>query len=78
MGDHFYQERVNRETGTLIIVGHGADIALDWETDGPWYTICEDHALLCSHPTLALARDHAAQPSGWCEGCRDWEARAKR
>jgi len=69
----YYRETKNRETGTLIIVGHGDHefIMLDTETDGPWYTICNEHGLLCSHPTLALARSHGAEPSGWCESCRE-------
>lgn len=36
-----------------------------------WMTVCNDHGFLCTHPTLALARGHAAAPEGWCEECAD-------
>lgn len=65
------QIRRNRETGTRVGVYNGEQAGLDTD-DGrtPWSTICEDHGSICSHPTLALARDHAAEPSGWCEDCQ--------
>jgi hypothetical protein len=70
MSRHFFSERRNRTTGTIIVITHGDDEGLDTVTDGPWYTICDDHHEICSFLTLAEARSHAADPLGWCEGCR--------
>lgn len=65
--------RRNRETGTMITVGNAEQDA--WDQDGgPWYTLCEDHGEIVNHPTIALARSHAAAPTGWCETCRDAQA----
>lgn len=69
--NRYHRTARNRETRTLVTITHGDDYGLDTTEDGPWYTVCEDHGLLASHPTLALAREHAAAPSGWCEDCRD-------
>ena len=35
-----------------------------------WATVCTRHSTIASHPTLALARAHAVDPEGWCEGHR--------
>lgn len=61
-----------RSTGTLVLVLNGEEAGLDTGHDGsdPWSTVCEDHGTVCSHPTLELARSHAACPEGWCEDCR--------
>ena len=42
------------------------------QTRGPWVTVCEVHDNLVCHPTLALAKAHAADPAGWCEDCRHY------
>lgn len=59
-----------RETGTLILVVNAEEQGLD-PGDGAtkWYTICDDHAQLVGHETLALAKRHASNPLGWCEVC---------
>ena len=61
------QQRRARQTGTLVGVYHGLQSGL--ERDG-WITLCEEHHNLVAHPSLALARAHAADPLGWCEDCR--------
>ena len=37
---------------------------------GRWQTVCEHHASICSHKTLALANQFAAAPEEWCEPCQ--------
>lgn len=61
-----------RSTGTLILVLRAEEAHLD-DCDGelPWSTVCDDHGTVCAHPTLALARSHAAEPEGWCEDCME-------
>lgn len=59
-----------RNTGTLVVVLDGIAAGLDTE-GGRWQTICDDHGIVCSHPTLALATSHAVEPSGWCEPCAE-------
>jgi hypothetical protein len=51
---------------------YAADEAgMECDPELPWATVCEEHSAIVCHPTLRLARDHAALPSGWCEDCRD-------
>lgn len=61
------------ETGGRIVVGiyRNDQAGLDEGEDGslPWSTVCEEHSHIVSHPTLDLARSHAANPLGWCEAC---------
>lgn len=64
----------NRQTGTHIVVGHATDVGLDDDPEYPWWTICEEHGRVCSHPTLALARVHGAYPNGWCGVCAGTES----
>lgn len=61
-----------RSTGTLVLVVNGAEHGVDTD-DGntPWSTICDDHGGICSHDTLALARDWASAPEDWCPTCQD-------
>lgn len=61
-----------RSTGTLVLVADGEKQGLDTE-DGamPWYTICDDHGGVCSHETLAVAREWASAPEEWCPYCQD-------
>lgn len=34
-------------------------------------TLCDQHSEIVTHPTLELAKRHATDPMGWCEGHRD-------
>lgn len=34
-------------------------------------TVCIEHSMLSTHPTLTLARAHATDPEGWCEAHRE-------
>lgn len=61
--------RRNRQTGTLITVTSAAAEGLDPAT--PWVTICEDHGGCIGHYTLREARDWAAEPAAWCDGCAE-------
>lgn len=67
----YYRETIARETGRKIIVARSADLGLDADPGCDWWTLCDEHSFLVSHPTLALARSHAANPLGWCEDCMD-------
>lgn len=59
----------NRASGTLIGIYHAAQAGLDDDPALPWATVCEEHSTLVLHPTLRLARYHAAVPM-WCEYCQ--------
>jgi len=67
------QRRRCRATGTTVALYDAAAPGADFTPadGGRWVTVCEDHSFLVQHPTLALARDHAAAPDGWCDECRD-------
>jgi len=62
----------SRKTGHLVGVYNNEQAGMD-DNDGlePWSTVCEEHNTICSHRTLALARDHAGDPMGWCEECAE-------
>jgi hypothetical protein len=42
---------------------------VDLKVVARWMTVCVPHGGSCMHQTIALARDHAADPTGWCEEC---------
>jgi hypothetical protein len=67
----FKYSTISRVTRTLCVVVDNRDET--WETGNAdkWLTICDEHATVCSHSTHRLARDHAADPSQWCEPCAD-------
>ena|GEM_PF-7034501 len=67
----------SRVAGVLVRVCTAADAGADPE-GGPWVTICEEHAALLNHPTLADARAWAPSPWEWCEECRDLHERTDR
>ena len=69
------QRHKARSTGVTISVYECGEAGLGDEPGYPWATVCEDHGNSVAHPTLALARDHAAAPEEWCDGCRAIEAR---
>lgn len=73
------QERVARSTGTTVQVLDLADPESEFESEvddlgavlNQWATVCVDHGIICTHPTLRLARWHAPAPEGWCEPCQE-------
>ncbi len=64
------EQRRNRITGFMVGVYHCVQAGMEDDPTIPWATVCEEHNMLVCHPTLALARSHAADPQGWCEDCR--------
>lgn len=66
------QAHYARENGALVVV-LGPEAGLDDDPELPWWTVCLDHDRLVGHPTLALARSHAADPEGWCGVCAGTE-----
>lgn len=62
--------RRSRQSGTVIGIYVAEQAGMDPD-GGPWVTICEEHGSLVNHRTLQLARDHRADPQGWCEECRE-------
>lgn len=62
------KERKNRLTGTTVLVIDNRDGSFD-DTDLPWFTLCDDHGNICSHPTRKLALWHAPSPE-WCGECQ--------
>lgn len=65
--------RRSRRTGHLVGLYHAEQAGMD-PASGAWATVCEDHGSICNHTTLALARSHLGDPTGWCEACRDEQA----
>lgn len=63
-------QRRSRLTGTLAGLYSAVQSGMDPEA-GPWVTVCEAHATCVNHATLATARAHLADPSTWCDACRD-------
>lgn len=63
------QQRRARSTGTLVGVYHGVQSGMETDAVEPWLTVCEAHSSLVAHPTLALAKSWAADPTMWCEDC---------
>jgi hypothetical protein len=61
-------QRKSRATGHLVGLYHAEQALLDADA-GPWATVCEVHGHIVNHPTLALARSHLGDPTGWCESC---------
>lgn len=66
------EQRRSRETGLLVGLYHAEQAGMDPEA-GAWVTVCEVHGQLVNHETLALARSHLANPTGWCEVCNGTE-----
>lgn len=64
------QVHIAKSTGTMVAVLDGREAGLDTD-GGRWSTLCDDHGHCVAHPTLALARAHAACPEGWCEPCME-------
>jgi hypothetical protein len=59
-----------RSTGTQVGIYIGEEAGFDTDEGRyPYSTVCEPHGTICCHPTVALARQHAVHPEGWCETC---------
>lgn len=68
------EQRRSRSTGLLVGLYHNEQAGLDDdEGRAPWSTVCEEHAHIICHTTLALARQHLGDPAGWCEACGEAE-----
>ena len=64
------QLRRNRRTGTVVGI-YLADEAGLCPEGGEFITVCEDHGFVCNHESMRLARDHATDPTMWCESCQE-------
>ena len=62
------QVSINKASGTKILVSQTEDPGA-YENGLKWQTACLDHATVCNHRTLRLARDWATQPD-WCGPCQ--------
>lgn len=62
--------RRSRSTGTTVAVIDNRDGSFDAGDDLGWFTLCEDHGGVCSHPTRKLAESWAPVPDEWCPDCR--------
>lgn len=79
MGGAVRQARRARATGTTVLVEDLGHPDADWMSADPeyrWGTLCigsldVPHSGLCEHPTLGLARAHAAHPEEWCCDCQE-------
>ena len=66
------QSRRARSTGATVEIWDNRDGSVDIDDRNGWFTVCMTHdGALCSHPSLQLAREWAAEPEGWCEGCQE-------
>ena len=63
------QLRRNCVTKTMVGVYNAREAHL-CEAGGNWVTVCEEHGSVCNHETLALAKEHATDPTMWCETCQ--------
>jgi hypothetical protein len=63
-----YQYRTARSTGLKVGLYDGEAAGMDID-GGRWQTVCEPHGFICSHLTLAEAREHSVVPEEWCEAC---------
>lgn len=63
-------QRKNRITGSLVGLYQADQAGMDPEA-GLWSTVCEVHSSCVNHRSLALAKSHLADPTGWCEECRE-------
>lgn len=61
----------SRVTGTLVGLYHADQAGLEDDPSTPWATVCEEHHSIVCHPTLATAKEHASDPTGWCDACRE-------
>jgi len=61
----------SRITKTMVSVIDNRDGSFDADDDLGWFTLCEDHGGVCSHPTRRLARDWASVPDEWCPTCQE-------
>lgn len=65
------QRRRARSTGHLVGVYQSEQSGIEIDPATPWSTVCEEHASVVCHSTLAGARAWAAEPQMWCEQCQE-------
>lgn len=63
-------QKRSRITGALVGVYNSEQAGLEDDPSCAWMTVCESHGTLVGHASLRLARDHSADPEGWCQFCR--------
>jgi hypothetical protein len=73
MSDYVRETRRNRKTGSIIALLDAAhpDSMFRSDEGGRWVTFCETHGLFVQHDTFKLARDWMAEPTCWCQECRN-------
>lgn len=74
--DGLAEIRLSRQTNTYIALYDNRHHQFLHDPDGRWYTVCLDHATVCSHDTRVLAIEWMGDPVGWCEVCGEF-ARAE-
>ncbi len=57
-------------SGVLVGLYDNVPAGLDPEP-GRWSTVCEVHAHIITHRTLADAEGWLSRPEEWCEGCME-------
>jgi hypothetical protein len=62
--------RTARSTGTAVSVIDNRDGSFDSGDPNGWFTLCEPHGGVASHPTRRLAFDWAPHPDQWCPTCQ--------
>lgn len=63
------QLRKAQSTGTLVGIYNSDQAGLNTES-GTWSVVCEEHGAILGCEKQGDARAQAADPQGWCEGCR--------
>lgn len=60
-----------RITGTIVGLYDAARAGIEVEPTTPWATVCEDHSTSVCHENQGLALKALADPSSWCDFCRN-------
>jgi hypothetical protein len=71
MTERVVSEHRSRATGTTVAVIDNRDGSFDSSDENGWFTVCQDHGGVCSHPTRKLAADWAPVPDQWCPTCQE-------
>lgn len=71
MGTRVIAQHRSRVTGTVVSVIDNRNGSFDVSDDLGWFTLCEDHGGVCSHPTRKLAVFWSSVPDQWCPTCQD-------
>lgn len=74
--------RRSRQSGNYVGIYHSEEQGLDpcindvtGKTEGRYTLVCEKHGETVAVRSITFAREHAADPFGWCASCREMSTR---